>query len=191
MTGASHPGWTPMPITETKPRIALLGGTFDPVHLGHVHLFHEAYATAGISRLIVIPVFISNFKRGTHPASFEERAEMLRLAVRDYRDLYPCDSMEVEVSLYEGEKGGVSYTSDTIRAFYDEAEDRGKVNFIIGDDLIASLGSWHDIAYLRSHVRFICFTREEGKHDAPDNTECIHSPVVHASSSEMCIKGSP
>ena len=187
MTGASHPGWTPMPTTETKPRIALLGGTFDPVHLGHVHLFHEAYAVAGISRLIVIPVFISNFKRGTHPASFAERAEMLRLAICDYRDIYPEDRMEVEISLYEGEKGGVSYTSETIRAFYDEAADCGKVNFIIGDDLIASLGSWHDIAYLRSHVRFICFTRLGNAVENTSGAEVvfIRSDVFHASSSEV------
>ena len=186
MTGASHPGWTPMPTTETKPRIALLGGTFDPVHLGHVHLFHEAYATAGISRLIVIPVFISNFKRGTHPASFAERAEMLRLAVCDYRDIYPEDRMEVEISLYEGEKGGVSYTSETIRHFYDEAEEDGRVTFIIGDDIIPTLGKWHDFDYLRSHVRFLCFTRFG---DVSDSTGAevvfIRSEAFHASSSEV------
>lgn len=175
-----------MPITETRPRTALLGGTFDPVHIGHVHLFHEA-SENGIGRLIVIPASLSNFKRSSHPASFSDRIEMLRLAVEDYRTLYPQDRMEIIISSFEGERGGVSYTSETIKAFFEEAEDDGKVNFIIGDDLVASLGSWHDIAYLRSHVRFICFTRLG---DAVENTSgaeviFIRSDVFHASSSEV------
>ena len=84
-------GWTWMPITEMKSRTALLGGTFDPVHLGHVHLFHEAYSRCGITHLIVIPAYISNFKRGTHPASFEHRVNMLGIGADDFRKLYPDD----------------------------------------------------------------------------------------------------
>ena len=169
-----------------KRRTALLGGTFDPVHLGHVHLFHEACRKGGIDRLIVIPVYISNFKRGTHPATFAERADMLRLAVEDYRSLYPDDRMEVEISLFEGEKGGVSYTSETIKAFYAECEDEGKVNFIIGDDIIPTLGHWHDIEYLRGHVRFLCFTRL-GNVENTSGAEVIfiNSDVCRASSSEV------
>ncbi len=175
-----------MPITEMKSRIALLGGTFNPVHMGHVHLFHEAYEKGGIGHLIVIPAFISNFKRGTHPVSFEERVRMLGLAVEDYRALYPDDAMEISVSLFEGEKGGISYTSDTIRAFYDSAADNGKVNFIIGDDIIPTLGHWHDFDYLRTHVRFLCFTRL-GRIENTSGAEVvfIESSIYHASSSEV------
>ncbi len=174
-----------MPITEKKSRTALLGGTFDPVHMGHVHLFHEAFL-GGFNRLIVIPVYISNFKRGTHPASFSDRVRMLNLAVEDYRKLYPDDELDIEISLFEGEKGGVSYTSDTIRAFYESAEDDGKVNFIIGDDIIPTLGHWHDIEYLRSHVRFICFTRL-GVQENTSGAEVVFIPssIYHASSSEV------
>ena len=109
-----------MPITETKLKTALLGGTFNPVHLGHVHLFHEAYEKAGIQRLVLIPAYLSNFKRESHPVSFEDRAEMLRLAIEDYHSLYPEDELSIEVSLFEGERKGISYTSETIKAFFDE-----------------------------------------------------------------------
>ena len=175
-----------MPNTEMRYRTALLGGTFDPVHAGHVHLFHEACAKAGIRRLIVIPAYISNFKRGSHPASFEERSEMLRLAFRDYHSMYPDDDLKLELSLYEGERKGISYTSETIRHFYGEAAEGGKVNFIIGDDIIASLGHWHDIEYLRSHVRFLCFTRL-GFLENGSGAEVVFIPsdVCHASSSEV------
>ncbi len=174
-----------MPITETRNRTALLGGTFDPVHMGHVHLFHEAFA-AGFNRLIVIPVYLSNFKRSTHPASFQSRAAMLHLATLDYKDIYPDDTLDIEISLFEGEKGGVSYTSDTIRAFYDKAEDDGKVNFIVGDDIIPTLGHWHDFDYLRRHVRFICFTRL-GRVENSSGAEVVFVPsdTYHASSSEV------
>ncbi len=175
-----------MPTTGMKHSTALLGGTFDPVHSGHVHLFHEAYEKAGIRRLIVIPAYISNFKRGTRPASFEERADMLRLAFEDFHELYPDDGLELVLSLFEGERGGVSYTSETIRHFYDEAEEGGRVTFIIGDDIIPTLGKWHDFDYLRSHVRFLCFTRFG---DVSDSTGAevvfIRSEAFHASSSEV------
>ena len=175
-----------MPTTEMKSRIALLGGTFDPVHLGHIHLFHEAFTECGITKLIVIPAYISNFKRGTQPASFSHRVDMLSLAIEDFRNLYPDDAIDVEVSLFEGEKGGVSYTSETIKAFYDEASDNGKVNFIIGDDIIPTLGHWHDIEYLREHVRFLCFTRL-GSVENNSGAEVIFIPsdTYHASSSEV------
>ena len=175
-----------MPITETKLKTALLGGTFNPVHLGHVHLFHEAYEKAGVARLVLIPAYLSNFKRNSPPVPFEMRCEMLRLAIEDYHSLYPEDKLNVEISLYEGEKKGISYTSETIKAFYSEYEDDGKVNFIIGDDIIPSLSHWHDFEYLKSHVRFLCFTRfgslEEG---SGAEVIFIKSGVYHASSSEV------
>ena len=174
-----------MPTIE-KNKTALLGGTFDPVHLGHVHLFHEAYERAGITHLIVIPVYISNFKRGTHPASFADRVRMLTLAVEDYHELYPDDELDVTISLFEGEKKGVSYTSDTIRAFFDETAEDGKVNFIIGDDIIPTLGHWHDADYLRAHVRFLCFTRlGEVENTSGAEVIFIKSDVYQASSSEV------
>ena len=147
-----------MPIIEMKSRTALLGGTFNPVHMGHVHLFHEAYEAGRIGNLIVIPAYISNFKRGSHPVSFSDRVKMLSLAVEDYRDIYPDDKLEITVSLFEGEKGGISYTSDTIREFFDSAEDNGKVNFIIGDDIIPTLGgsveneSGAEVIFIKSSV---------------------------------------
>ena len=175
-----------MPITETKNNVALLGGTFDPVHIGHVHLFHEAYEKAGITHLVVIPVYISNFKRGTHPASFDQRVEMLGLALDDYHEFYPDDELDITISLFEGERGGVSYTSETIRAFYDKYAEDGKVNFIVGDDIIPTLGHWHDAEYLRKHVRFLCFTRLGNvENTSGADVVFIRSDIYKASSSEV------
>ena len=108
-----------------------MGGSFDPPHIGHIHIMHEVSSLTPIRRLIIIPANISNFKQGTHPASFPDRVEMLSLAVKDYKALYPEDELDVMVSRWEGEQGGVSYTADTIRHFFSEEEDEGRVNFII------------------------------------------------------------
>ena len=170
---ASHPEWIQMPTTEMKPKTALLGGTFNPVHSGHVHLMHEIYAKAGIGNLILIPAYLSNFKRQSHPVSFEERVEMLSLAIEDYKDIYPDEK-------------GISYTSETVKAFFDSYNDNGKINFIIGDDILPTLGNWHDFDYLRSHVRFLCFSRYGMKDtDADAEIIFIRSDVYDASSSEV------
>ena len=84
----------------------------------------------------------------------------------------------------KGKKKGISYTSETIRELFDKLEDNGKVNFVIGDDLIEGLPRWHDYEYLKSHVRFYCFTRDGGEKKNLEGVEVIYidSPQTIASS---------
>ena len=175
-----------MPSIGMKSKSAILGGTFDPVHLGHIHLFHNIYMYAHVDTLYVIPALISNFKQDTHPASFQNRLEMLQLAALDYKDLYPEDELELVVSDYEGKKGGVSYTSETIREFFPLISEDGKVNFAFGDDLLKDLDKWHDFEYLKNNVHFICFTRDESDLDTHGaDVEFIPSPRFNSSSSAV------
>lgn len=164
-----------MPITAMKSeKKAILGGTFDPVHIGHINLFHSVATLTDITTLYVIPAFVSNFKRGHKTASFSDRMAMLNCALIDYTELYPEDEMAVVVSDIEGRKKGVSFTSDTIRELFPLLEDEGRVNFIIGDDIIPTLEEWHDWAYLKSHVRFYCFLRDNTAHIKPEGAEIIY-----------------
>lgn len=171
--------------TEKK---AILGGSFDPVHMGHINLFHSICTLTPITTLYVIPAFRSAFKKDKRYASFDERMEMLYLSIIDYSDIYPEDDLYLVVSSLEGERKGVSYTSDTIRELFDELQDEGKVNFIVGSDIIPTLEKWHDWPYLRDHVRFWCFRRETDEAmEIPQGAEVIfvHSPLTHASSTEV------
>lgn len=177
--------WIWMQYIGMKNNLALLGGTFDPVHIGHIKLFHNVYSKAGFTHLIVIPAYISNFKQETHPASFQDRVEMLKLAILDYKEMYPGDMLDVEISTYEGDKKGVSYTSETIKDFYDRAQDDGKVNFIIGDDILPTLNKWHDFDYLKENVRFFCFPREGKSGDWGAEVVQVISPLTEASSSQV------
>ena len=170
--------------TEKK---ALLGGSFDPVHIGHINLFHNISELTDITTLYVVPTYVSAFKVGHQNASFDDRMAMLNYAIIDYSDLYPFDDLCIVVSDWEGKRKGVSYTSDTIRHFYDEMEDDGKVNFIIGSDIVDTLEKWHDWEYLKTHVRFYCFKRGEGATRVPEGVEIIFipSPLTEASSTEV------
>ena len=171
-----------MPSTGTKPRTAIFGGTFAPPHPGHLNLFHEVAVLTPIERLIVIPAYLSNFKRGTSPVSFGDRFRMLELLVEDYWKEYPDDGLDIRLSRYEGEREGVSYSSETCRHFLKEFSYDGKLDFIIGDDQLAKLGEWHDFPYLSKHVRFWCFQRSGGVNLTGAEVVMVPSSIVKVSS---------
>ena len=175
-----------MPFTGmNSKRSAILGGSFDPIHIGHLFLMHEAYRLCGIERIILVPANISNFKQGKPPVSFDRRFEMAKLAVEDYRELHPDDDLEIIVSPIEGERKGVSYSSDTVRQLLPYYGMDGRISFIIGDDIPKTLPLWHDWPYLREHVDFLCFRREGGA-PCPDDAASIsyiESDILESSSS--------
>lgn len=167
---------------------AILGGTFDPVHIGHINLFHSVNEYTDITTLYVIPAYVSNYKRERKTASFSDRMAMLNLAVIDYVDMYPFDDLSIVVSDIEGRKKGISYTSDTVRSLFDELEDEGKVNFIIGDDLLDGLKGWHDYEYLKSHVRFFCFLRDEKSREDLEGVEIHYIKSEKTPSSSTLVR---
>ena len=106
-----------MQNTGMKSETALLGGSFNPVHIGHLNLIHDAYALASMDKIVLIPALISNFKQGSQPLDFDVRLHLLELAVLDYRQMFPSDDVDIEISDVEMKRGGISYTSDTVRYF--------------------------------------------------------------------------
>ena len=145
----------------SKAKVAVLGGSFDPVHLGHLFLLHCAISMTDYRRFLIIPAKVSNFKQDSLPqASDADRLTMLRLALEDFRDLYPEDSgAGIEISTMELERGGVSYTSDTIRELKIQLDDP-MIGLIMGDDHISGLTRWHDFDYLKQNVEFLICRRE-------------------------------
>ena len=145
----------------SKAKVAVLGGSFDPVHLGHLFLLHCAISMTDYRRFLIIPAKVSNFKQDSRPqASDADRLTMLRLALEDFRDLYPEDAgAEVEISTMELERGGVSYTSDTIRILKAKS-DSCRIGLVMGDDHISGLTRWHDFDYLKQNVEFLICRRE-------------------------------
>ena len=134
-------------------RIGLYGGSFNPVHLGHVGIARRAIADLALDKLIVIPANVSPFKvSGAEARTHEiwERLEMVKAAFRDLE--------KTIVDLREVERGGVSYAIDTVRQI--AAENPGaELYFVIGEDSVEGLPRWKDIEELKKLCTFKSYPR--------------------------------
>ena len=129
-------------------KIGLYGGSFDPVHLGHVGIARRALADLSLDRLIVLPANVSPFK-SRRPAVWD-RIALVQAAFRDLE--------KAEVDLREVSRGGVSYAIDTVREI--AAENPGaELFFIIGEDSIEGLPRWKEIDALRQLCTFKSYPR--------------------------------
>ena len=151
-----------------KSNVVLFGGSFDPVHLGHLFLLHCAISMTDYHCFLIVPAKLSNFKRDSVPkASDKDRLEMLNLALMDYKDIYSqdfsCNSAypDIRISTMELDRGGISYTSDTVKSLKESGYE--KIGLLIGDDHIEGLTKWHDFDYIKDNVEFlICRRNAQG-----------------------------
>lgn len=132
--------------------VALFGGSFDPVHLGHLRIAEDIREHFSLEKIIFIPAFISPLK-SYHSASGNDRLNMLKLAIKD--------NPFFEISTYELDKGGISYTIDTVTYFknmlgYNPA-------FIVGTDAFLTLREWKAPDDLLKNTNFIVVFRGEDK----------------------------
>lgn len=134
-------------------RIGILGGSFNPVHNGHLGLARRAIASLALDRLLVIPANVSPFK--VAPKASESAIAFDRLAlVRSAFASIP----EAVVDDREMKRGGVSYAIDTVREI--AAENPGaELFFIVGEDAAAGLPRWKDYDELQRLCRFVPFPR--------------------------------
>ena len=133
-------------------RIGIMGGTFDPVHLGHTNLAISATEEMGLSKVILVPAYIQPFKKDRFVSSGDHRLEMLRLATLGI-DI-------IEISTWEMDKGGVSYTYDTLTYFSSEFP-KDEIWFILGSDSFLKLEKWYKGKELLRSTNFIVGLREE------------------------------
>jgi nicotinate-nucleotide adenylyltransferase len=131
-------------------KIGFLGGSFDPVHFGHLMAAQDAYEQHHLDRLILVPAAQAPLKPNDVQSSPEDRLAMLRAAVEwDKR---------FEISDLELRRGGVSYTIDSARHFR-ALYPRDDLFWIIGGDQLPKLHLWRDIAELVKLVEFIFLER--------------------------------
>jgi nicotinate-nucleotide adenylyltransferase len=131
-------------------KIGFLGGSFDPVHFGHLLAAQDAYEQYGLDRLILVPAAQAPLKPNDVQSSSEDRLAMLRAAVEwDHR---------FEVSDVELKRGGVSYTIDSARHFR-ALYPHDDLYWVIGGDQLPKLHLWKDIVELARLVEFIFLER--------------------------------
>lgn len=134
-------------------RTGLFGGSFDPIHVGHLILAREAREQLGLDRVVFIPAAISPHKLDRTPAPAELRLAMVRAAIAGEPG-FECDARELA-------REGPSFTIDTVRELRAERPE-DELFYFIGEDNVATLGTWREIDALRGLVRFVVLDRHAG-----------------------------
>jgi nicotinate-nucleotide adenylyltransferase len=116
-------------------RIGVLGGTFDPVHYGHLVIAADAQSYLDLSKVLFVPAYQPPHKPTGSYSAFHHRVRMLELAT--------ANNAQFELSLIEARLGGPSYTVDTLRALQAELGSAAQLYFIVGMDSLADILSWH------------------------------------------------
>jgi len=135
---------------HTMQRIGLFGGSFDPVHLGHLLVMQAAREELDLARLFLIPAAQSPFKPDTRPTPGPERLRLLRLALAGETW---CELDEQEIR-----RGGVSYTIDTVRD-YASRFPGAQLCYLIGADHLPQLSKWRAAEDLARLVEFVVIPR--------------------------------
>jgi nicotinate-nucleotide adenylyltransferase len=161
-------------------KVAIYGGSFNPIHVGHLITAGYVREICGLDKIIFIPCYISPHKTDTTPVDGQKRLDMVKAAI--------AHIPHFGVSDYELKKGGVSYTIDTVKYLkkkYDQVE------LIIGYDNLLVFDKWKNPDELVSHVNLIVLKRstdtQKGlkKNKYFQFANIINTPIIDVSSSEI------
>lgn len=146
--------------SATDVRLALFGGTFNPVHRGHLRMADLALERGACSRVLFMPAAAPPHKVAPDLAPAEHRVAMLRLAA--------AGRPEFEVSTLEIDRGGASYTIDTLEALRGQYGPQGpRFRLVIGADMLAILPSWRDIDRVLGLADLFVVARGGSEADVP------------------------
>ena len=137
-------------MAEQNEKIGLYGGSFDPIHNGHLILARDALERLELSRVIFLPAKISPHKLDRPPAPPKARCEMLAASIHG-EPSFAMDDCEIR-------REGPSFTVDTIRGYRDKLPD-SRIFYFIGDDNLHELDTWKDSEALRELVQFVVLSR--------------------------------
>src|SRR5947209_19419189 len=121
-----------------------MGGTFDPVHFGHLVVAEEVYAALHLSRMVFVPAGQPPHKTGHTVTAAEHRLAMLELAI--------ASNPHFAISQVDLQRPGPSYTVETLRLLRQQWGASIALNFVIGWDSLEDLLTWHDPAGIDEHV---------------------------------------
>ncbi|MEO6848815.1 MAG: nicotinate-nucleotide adenylyltransferase [Chthoniobacterales bacterium] len=131
-------------------KIGIYGGTFDPIHCGHLILARDAMETLGLDKMIFIPAKLSPHKEGTNPVSAEVRYEMVVTALEGEPGFEACD--------FEIRGSSPSYTIETLRMLQEKYA-KGEFFLLMGADNLPELGTWKEIDAVRQMAQIVVLGR--------------------------------
>lgn len=135
----------------TKTRIGIMGGTFDPIHYGHLVIAESARYAFSLDKVIFIPAGSPPHKRNSQHTEAAARAEMVALAI--------FSNPHFAFSLMEVQRSGFSYSVDTVAAITREYHNAADIYFITGADAVLDVATWYQPERLLSLCRFVAATR--------------------------------
>ena len=138
-------------VREESMRIGVFGGSFDPVHVGHLLLAECCREQAGLDRVLFVPAATQPHKQDRRLAAPEHRVEMLRLATGGH-PAFAVATLEID-------RGGVSYTVDTLAALA-AAHPGAELCLLLGPDALAGLPSWREPARIAAWATLVAVERE-------------------------------
>lgn len=168
-------------------KVGVFGGTFNPIHNGHISLIKHMIEALSLDELLLIPTALPPHKQDNEVIAPEHRLNMCRLAVSDIP--------KVTVSDIEIARGGKSYTVNTLRLLLADRPDDEFI-LLVGSDMFYTLEQWKNADEILRLVKIAAVAREQGEEErlkefseklnaAGANTEIISCPVVELSSTEL------
>ena len=140
--------------SSARPRIGIMGGTFDPIHVGHLAIAEEAREALAVERIVFVPAGVPPHKPAAEVTSAAHRVAMIALAI--------AGNPAFELSRIEVDRPGPSYTVDTVALLAETAE----VTLVVSAETFRQLPSWHETERLFAFARLAVVPREG--YPAPD-----------------------
>jgi len=167
-------------------KVGVLGGTFDPVHRGHIAMAEEAKASLGLDEMLLIPAGHPMSKTTYRITPAQHRLAMLRLAV--------ADKPHLKVSTMELERPGPTYTLDTLIELKKQYGDKAGIYFILGWDSLAQLPEWHEPGRIIEMCYLVAAPRpgfpSPGREDMEKKLPGISGKVIFMDKPQMDISAS-
>lgn len=153
-------------------KIAILGGTFDPPHLGHLILADTVLKELNYDKVLFIPSKIPPHKNISGEVSNEDRLNMLKLSIEDDKRFSFDD--------YELKNEGISYSIKTLNYLYQNYDIEGKIALIIGADLIKNFHKWKEPEKISELTNIVAVNREENDNLDKENIEKYNIKIIIA-----------
>jgi nicotinate-nucleotide adenylyltransferase len=135
------------PTNSMATRTGVLGGTFDPIHLGHLAVADAALAALGLDDVLLVPARVPPHRTVDPAASADHRYAMVTLAAAGRARLTPCD--------LELRRTGPSYSADTLRMLHGAGYEALQIFFLTGADAFAEIATWHDYPAVLELANFV------------------------------------
>tara|TARA_B100000686_G_scaffold354399_1_gene464441 strand:+ start:2932 stop:3543 length:612 start_codon:yes stop_codon:yes gene_type:complete len=140
-------------------RIGILGGSFDPIHIGHIAIAEYALTKLTLNKIIFVPAGDPWMKRSRLVAKPKDRFDMVKAAISD-NDLFEISDIEISIS-------GPSHSINTVKTFREDISEKDELVFILGQDAIENINLWEKVNDLITLCKFAVMPRKESAHVNP------------------------